>query len=147
MEEILSDDELFNLWWVLRRTSHVIMKSRNKELANCGISTATSAVLFISHTMDSKVTPAEISRQLLREAHSVSGLVARMEKAGLVRKVKDLDRKNMVRVELTEKGREAYARAQKRESIHRIMSVLSEAEREQLMSSLLKLREAALKEL
>jgi len=147
MAERLSDDELYNLWLVLRRTDHVILKVRNQELGQYGVSAVAAGVLLVVHSSDGKVTPAEISRQILREAHSVSGLVSRMEKAGFVRKIKDLDRKNQVRVELTEKGREAYNNASKREKIHRIMSVLSEAEREQLMSYLKRIREAALKEL
>ena len=147
MAEILSDDDLYNLWLTLRRTSHVVMKARNKELSQYGMSAVTAAVLLIIHSLDSNVTPAEISRQILREAHSVSGLVSRMAKAGFVRKVKDLVRKNLVRVELTEKGRDAYDSASRRESIHRIMAVLSQTERKQLMLYLKRLREAALKEL
>ena len=66
-----------------------------------------------------------------------------MEKQGLVRKVKDLDRKNLVRVVLTEKGREAYYHSTKRESIHQIMSFLSEEERQQLRHCLQTLRDKA----
>ena len=69
-----------------------------------------------------------------------------MEKQGLVKKVKDLDRKNLVRITLTEEGHQAYRESIKRESIHRIMSSLSEEERQQLKSSLLKLRDTALEE-
>lgn len=38
----------------------------------------------------------------------MSGLLDRMEKQGLVRKVNDLERKNPIRVAVTEKGEEAY---------------------------------------
>jgi DNA-binding MarR family transcriptional regulator len=68
-----------------------------------------------------------------------------MEKQGLVRRVKDLSRKNMVRVELTEKGHEACNRSAKRESMYKILSSLSDEERQQLCLYLRKLRDKALR--
>jgi DNA-binding MarR family transcriptional regulator len=70
-----------------------------------------------------------------------------MEKEGLVRKTKDLERKNLIRVSLTEKGQQAYYQSSRLESVHRIMSSLSEEERQQLSSCLETLRDRALKEL
>ena len=70
-----------------------------------------------------------------------------MERKGLVRKVKDLRRKNLVRVVLTEKGHKAYKRAIKRELVHRVLSVLSEEEHQQLRACLQKLRDKAFEEI
>jgi DNA-binding MarR family transcriptional regulator len=70
-----------------------------------------------------------------------------MEKDGLIKKVKDLDRRNLVRVALTEKGKEALRQSSKRESIHRIMSGLSQEERRQVKTSLQKLWNKAMEEL
>jgi DNA-binding MarR family transcriptional regulator len=70
-----------------------------------------------------------------------------MEKKGLVKKVRDMDRKNMIRVAITEKGQQAYDQSTQRTTIHNIMSALSEAERQQLMSYLQRLGDRALKEL
>ena len=58
---------------------------------------------------------------------------------------KDLDRKNLVRVALTEKGRKAYYQSTKRESIHNITSSLSEEECQQMLSYLKTLCDKALK--
>ena len=69
-----------------------------------------------------------------------------MERKGLVRKVKDLEKKNMVRVAITEKGRQAYEQAAKRESIHRILSSISDDECEHLVACLQLLRDKALEE-
>jgi len=73
--------------------------------------------LFVVQSTRERATPSEISRWLLREPHSTSGLITRMEKDGLVTKVDDLERKNMLRVAMTEKGREAYEKSTDRESI------------------------------
>ena len=84
-----------------------------------------AAVFFIVEVLVNKPTVSEIARWLLREPHSVSGLVTRMERRGLVKKVSDPHRKNLVRVTITEKGRQYYHQSTKRESIHGIMSSLT----------------------
>ena len=70
-----------------------------------------------------------------------------MEKHGLIRKQKDLDKKNLIRVALTKKGQEARKRAMKRKAIKQLFSSLSKAERKQLKSIIEKIQVAAVKEL
>jgi DNA-binding MarR family transcriptional regulator len=103
--------------------------------------------LFIVQAIGEKATPAEITRWILRKPHTVTELLKRMEKEGLVTRTKDLERKNMVRISITEKGRQAYQKSTERKSIHKLMSSLSQEERQPLMASLVKLRGKALKEL
>jgi len=57
------------------------------------------------------------------------------------------DRKNLVRVSITEKGQQAYDKSTRRKPIYKIISSLSEEERQQLRSCLEKLRNKAFKEL
>jgi len=139
-------DQDYELWVLLAQVRETMFKARQKELQRYNISPRQSAVLFIINAIGDKVTPAEVSRWLLRESHSVSEILSRMEKQGLLRKVKNLDRKNLVGVELTEKGIEAYNQSLRRESIHRIMSYLSDEERRQLYAILKTLRDRALRE-
>ena len=140
-------DQDYELWVLLHQPRDAVFKAREKELSPYGISTMQAAVLFIILAIGNEATPTEISRWLFREPHSVSNRLSRMEKEGLVTKVKDLHRKSLVRVALTEKGRQAYYQSAKRESIHQTMSSLSEEERQQLRSYLVKLRDQALKQL
>lgn len=144
---VLSGDKKYDMWIKLVQTSHCASKARSKELARYGVSNIMAAVLHIVHDSDKKLTLVDLSRRLAREAHSISGLVSRMEKVGLVHKVKDLERKNMVRVKLTKKGHEVYRKTAGRECIHRMSSALSEAELEQFISYLDRIREAAYREL
>ncbi len=58
-----------------------------------------------------------------------------------------MDRKNMIRIEMTDKGREAVHNARKMESVHKIMSALSKEEHKQLMAVLEKLWGKALENL
>ena len=148
MRELPPVEQSYNLWVLLSQTRNAILRVRQKELDRSNISVAQVAILFAIQSIGDRATPAEIARCILRTPHSVSVVLSRMEKKGLVRKVKDLDRKNQVRVMLTEKGLKAIDhQSSKPESILRIMSDLSEEERQQLSLYLQKLRDKALKEL
>lgn len=134
------------LWIFLAQTRDVLLRARQKELDIHNVSGRRVVTLFFLHALGGEVTPAELARWLVRERHSVWELINRMEKQGLVRKVKDLNKGNRVKVVLTEEGR-AYYLSTKQESINRIMSVLSEKERKQLWLCLKKIREKALEEI
>ena len=145
----VDQDSEYNLWILLGQTRNAILKARRRELQRHNISSRHILVLFVVQGIEArgeKATPANLSRWLILKPHSVSELLKRMTNEGLVRKVKDLDRKNQVRVELTDKGREAYGKSTDRKSIHRIMSALSKEEQQQVWSSLKTLRDKALKE-
>ena len=70
-----------------------------------------------------------------------------MVKKGLVEKIKDLDKRNLIRVSMTKKGLKVYYQTTKRRFIHNIMASLSDEEQQQFRSCLEKLRTKALKEL
>ena len=147
MKESLFTDQDYNLWWLMLLTRRTMYKARSRELYQYGITPEEAAVLFVTKAVGRKTTPAEISRWLLREPHSVSYLLRRMEKEGLIKMVKDLDRKNLIRVALTQKGHNAYRHSTSREVMHSILAPLSEEERQQLRSYLHKLLNEALKKI
>ena len=68
-----------------------------------------------------------------------------MEKEGLIEKVRDLERKNLVRVAATEKGNEVFLKTTERGTIKDITSVLTPEEQKQLWSLLAKLRGQTMK--
>jgi len=147
MSRSLLNDQNYELWVLLQQSRDAIHQARDKELRKYGISNLQAAVLFIIQAIGHKATPSEISRWIFREPQGVSALLTRMEKKGLVKRVKGLDRRNVARVEITEKGYQAYNDSTREESIDRIMSSLAEEERQQLKSWLLKLRDIACEEL
>jgi len=88
---------------------------------------------------DKPVTLDELANWTLKEFNSVSTLINRMEKKGLVKKTKtNGDLKTYVT--LTEKGSEVYHRQVTERSIHLIFEKLTAKEREQLESILKKVR-------
>ena len=147
MENIVYTDKYYGLWLLLILVKDVIHRARREELRQVDITANEAGVLFYTQALGNRATPAEISRCLFKRPHAISTLISKMEKKGLVNKVNDLDRKNLVRVELTAKGQRAYNHASKRAVIHRIVSSLSKEEYQQLNSYLEKLRNRAFEEL
>ena len=147
MKADMPADPEYELWVLLHQACDAMIRARENELRETGISRMQAAVLFIIKAIDGPATPAEISRWLFREPHTVFGLLKRMEKQGLVRRTKDLERRNMIRVTITEKGEEAYRRSRKLKVIRMILSGLSPEQRDNLKLYLETLRKRALKEL
>lgn len=138
-------EQEFKLWVMLEQAQSAVFAAREKELAQYGISPMKAAVLFIVKSIGSKATPAEIARWILRKSHTVSGLLDRMEKDGLITKAKNLPKKNLVRVTITPKGNKALLQATKREYVRRIFAAIPEKDRHQLYDQLEKLRDKGLK--
>jgi len=145
MQDLTNVDEDYKLWVLLRQVRDTIFAAREVELRPYGTSPMHAAVLFVMQAIGSEAMPAEIARWLLRSPNTVSDLLDRMERAGLVARTRDPDRKNVTRVTITDKGRQTYSDSMKLESVHRIMSCLSKDERQQLRSYLERLRTEALK--
>ena len=62
----------------------------------------------MNETDGEPVILSKLANQLMRNINSVSELVNRMEKAGLIEKIKDLPDKRAVRIELTKKGEKIF---------------------------------------
>jgi len=144
----INEDDDYNLIAVINQTSHAWSLARTRELAKYGynLSIMRSAVLLILQVLDNNATPTQISQWMLREPHTISALLDRMEKDGLIRRFRDMHKKNTVRVSMTEKGREAYQVSLKREAFHNLIAVLDDEEREQLRNVMTKLWMRALQE-
>lgn len=139
------DDQDHSVWFLLEQTRNAIFKARALELEQYGISPVQAGVMFVIHMLGGKSRPAEIARWLVREPHSISGLLTRMERDGLLLREPDPERKNSVSIVLTVKGQEICDKTFRRESVRHVFAGLSDREREELQSSLIKLRDRALK--
>ena len=107
----------FLLWQLLHRSFGVAIKVRQKELDRYNVTIRQSAVLRVIIRIGERATPAEIARQLFLEGNSISEQLNRMEADGLVMRVKDLNRKNLVRIEVTQKGHRLYLKTLKQGSV------------------------------
>ncbi len=148
--EVFADKD-YSLWLLLHNTRHAMAEGFERELRKYGISLTENVILLTIQAIEQnggvQTTPAEISRWSFRKPHTISGVLKTMESKGLVKRRRNLNKKNLVRVEITRKGLSAYEQASKKIYVKKILSALSEDERQQLRSCLLKLRNKALKDL
>jgi DNA-binding MarR family transcriptional regulator len=127
--QVVSTHQLVGL---LFQTRDLMVNIKRKELRKFGITIEESAVLIHIKKLGDKATPVELSRLLLRKHHSITGLLLRMEKKGLIVRNKDLKRKNMIRVSMTEKGEKLCQAAKKEDSLNRMIDVLSDEQKQEL---------------
>jgi DNA-binding MarR family transcriptional regulator len=139
--------ESYELSRLLLITRDAIRKVRNKELTQYNVQSNRVSLLLAIDALKDNATPVAIGKYLLRERHSISELLSRAEKDGLVEKKWDLQRKNGVRVVLTPIGGKINKKSAERRSIHAVMAALSAKDAERLRSYLISLRDYTLKNL
>ena len=139
-------DEYFLLWVLIAQTKEAILKARERDYARFGISNERRAILWDIQNSGGRAAPVDIARNLFRELHSVTEMLKRMEKDGLITRCPGSGR-SKVEVQLTDAGREVFEQSLLNETDQRIFSVLTKHEREALASSLWKLRSKALQDL
>jgi DNA-binding MarR family transcriptional regulator len=139
-------DDYFYLWVLIAQTRDALARARERDYARFELTNERRAVLYIIDRNGGAATPVEIARDLFRELHSVTGLIKRMDDAGLVSRHKGTGR-SKVEVRLTERGREALEASRLAETEERIFSVLTKRERERLAHDLLKVRNRVLDDL
>ena len=139
--------EYYRLWVLLRQVGHLMTELRREDLLAYEMSPAQAATLRSVANLKEIATPAEISRWLMRKPHTITHLLNRMEKCGQIKKVKDLKRKNQIRIALTEKGKRDYDRIKKAEFTHPILSFLNDDDKKTLENCLNNIRTKLLEEL
>jgi len=142
-----NSENYFDLWASLYRTRDFIFTLRKEELSKHGISPGQSSVMWAINQLNNKAYNKDISRYIFRKRHSTYEMIARMEKLGLVEKLReDTDSKSDM-VGLTPKGEEVWKNSRKEGFIPKIFSVLTEKECKQLHHCLKKLQNEAIKHL
>jgi len=137
----------YQLWHKLRVARGLALEMRNRELKDLGITRCQATLFLAMRSAGEKATIAELARWTGQKPHGLSALVGRLEAQGLVERVRDLERRNLVRVQLTEKGRVAYEAARQRESIDAFFGALTDDQRKCLGEALDSLIEGAAQQL
>lgn len=115
-------------WAEMSVTSTILRRAWEMELAQVGLTVPQTLVLTIVQGSPEPITPMKLSRLMHREPHTISALLTRMEAQGLVKKERNLERGNWVRVSLTKKGKEAYERQLVARRVRNITECLSKQE-------------------
>ncbi|MFC1978635.1 MarR family winged helix-turn-helix transcriptional regulator [Chloroflexota bacterium] len=135
------------LWLLLPQATDSVLKARETELREFGLTRAKAAVLFILSLSQEAPTPSDIAHFVFREPHTISSLLDRMQKQDLILKVRDAGKKRQYRVYITDKGTQLYNKAKKMTSIRSIFSIFTKDEKNLLTEYLKNLRNKALSEL
>ena len=138
LEEKTAEDSSIFSRYLIGRLRHLMFNARLKELAPYHISPRQSTIIFILYTLGHKATLSELAKRTDRKMSTLSIQLVRMEKDGLVKKAREVPKSAQKSIELTEKGVDLYKKSYDMKSVKEIMSILSEEERQQLISLLRK---------
>jgi DNA-binding MarR family transcriptional regulator len=122
-------------------------RRRENELRPYGLRRMEAAIIQVLLLLKEPPTISEISRQIVREPHTVGILIYRMEKKGLLKITQDSKRKNIKRITLTDKGKTLAKQTIKIRSIKEIMTCLSEEDQTKLRSYLRTIRKKVLEDM
>ena len=129
-------EEDFKLWRFLDHTRYVIARLRELELAQYGLTPEQAYVLDILNANGGSTTMGQIADMTLRPHHTISTLIERMAKHGLLEKRRTPQDRRSYEIVVTAKGDELFRKV-KRKSIEMAFSTLSKEDK-RLLSSILK---------
>jgi DNA-binding MarR family transcriptional regulator len=105
------------LGYVLKRAQHALRTTMDDRLNHLGLTTAQFNVLSAVHQQPG-ISNASLARGSFTTAQSMLGIVANLEKAGLLHRTPHQTHGRIMQSELTEKGTEVLASA--REAIDEV---------------------------
>jgi DNA-binding MarR family transcriptional regulator len=98
-------------WILLRQAYNLILKCEDQVFSEYKLTTEQHAVLMAIKHISGPVRITDIARWLDRSVNSISMIIDRMVKAGLVKRVRDRKDRRTVFVTMTSKAEEAYVPA------------------------------------
>jgi len=126
-------------------TGTLLMKEAHQVLQPFGLTEAQFNILMLlKHQFsNNRTNQTELGKMLLVNRSNVTGLIDRMEQAGLVRRLPDAIDRRVHLIEMTETGRDTLNKCESvyYKRIEEVMSYLSPEERDSLVSMLETLRE------
>ena len=139
------DNPMIMTWLLLHQTYNSITRCENKVFNQHGISTEQHAVLMAIKYIGGPVTATSIAKWLDRNKNTISLIVDRMVKAGLIRRASDLRDRRVLRLFITDKGKTILDEATVYgwALIQEILSKVSEEEMHTLMILLEKVKGTA----
>jgi DNA-binding MarR family transcriptional regulator len=137
---------LMKTWLLIHQIHRLMSRIENSLIADMGLTTRKNAVLLALKHLKKPVTVTDIAKWLDRNSNGISMLINRMEKDDLIIKKRDALDQRLVRVEISQKGKQYFQKAKKDtdEAIQEIFGDLNEEELEKVSILLQKVRGKAL---
>lgn len=130
-------------WSTFHMTYQSVWKCAEEVCAKFGYSQQQYSVLRAMKDMSGTITPTTIANWLDRNPNSITLILDRMEKGGLVKRIRDLKDRRSVRLKITPKGEKMYKYADKPayELSKEVLSAFTKEELITFMELLQKMRE------
>ena len=130
-------------WVLLRQVPNLVSRCEDQVFSKHGLTTERHAVLMAIRHIDGPVRPTDVARWLDLSVNSVSMIIDRMVKAGLVKRVRDRKDRRTVFLTITSKAEKAYVLASVAgwELIQEILAPLSDKDKRTLIKLLETLRD------
>ena len=134
---IEQENIVLRLWLLLRRVGDTLVRCQDLVFSKYGLTTEQWGLLTALKARG-PLRPSDLADILERTPNSMSMLIDRVVKAGLVRRTRDRKDRRVVTVSLTEKGKTAVEPAIPAgwEFIHEVLSTLSDDEQRDLADML-----------
>jgi DNA-binding MarR family transcriptional regulator len=132
-------------WMALRQTYNLILRCQDRVFSAHDITTERHAVLMAMKHIDGPVRPTDVAQWLDLSVNSVSMIIDRMVKAGLVKRARDRKDRRTVFLTMTSKADKAYVLASVAGwgLIQEILSPLSDKDKRTLIKLLATVRDKA----
>ena len=108
MIKIIPKDDMEYSRYLLGRVRFFMTRARQYELTPYHISPRQAYILFLLYTMGSGMTLRELAWQTDRKINTLSVNMSKMERDGLVKKIRDTPNSIQFSFTLTEKGLNTY---------------------------------------
>jgi len=144
---VTRNEPVADAWFLLHQTYESVAKCEENALADIGLSLQQYLVLRVLKHAPEPVTLTVVSNWLDRNHNTISSIVNRMEKAGLLKRAKNPEDGRSSILVITPKGEKAFRNTYNlAEALpHEVLSVLSIKELNCLNEQLLKVRENTFK--
>lgn len=131
------------VWVLLRQVHNLVSRCEDQVFSKHGLTTEQHGVLMAIKHINGPVRITDIARWLDRSVNSVSMIVDRMVKAGLLRRTRDRKDRRTVFVTITSKAEKAYIPATVAgwELVQEILSSLSDEDKLTLVKLLETIRD------
>jgi DNA-binding MarR family transcriptional regulator len=130
------------VWMLLHQTYYSILKCEDELFTQVDLTTQQHNILLAIKYINGPATPTQIANWVDRNLNTVTLIVDRMHKNGLVKRARDMDDRRSFRLILTEKG-DAYLNRGTKSAItliKRLLENLSDDELQTLETLLAKVR-------
>jgi DNA-binding MarR family transcriptional regulator len=134
-----SQDINSEIWNLISSVHHSVFLIRQQELKQHRIHIRQLYVLRAIRDLGPEVTLSDISKRVERQPHVISRQTILMEKEGLIKRLRNTPKSNVLNLKITPKGLRIIEGAKKSESIEAIFSPLTDEERQNIKLSLKKI--------